>query len=37
LHQAVLAGEITDDQAGTELPTVALADQPSDGLARARG
>ena len=36
LYRAVLAGEITEDQARAELPTVALADQLSNDLARSR-
>jgi len=36
LQRAVLAGEITEDQARNELPSIALADQLSRDLERAR-
>lgn len=37
LHRAVMAGEITEKQARAELPSLALANQLSNDLARARG
>ena len=36
LHRAVLAGDISEEQARAELPSRALADQLSNDLARAR-